>query len=192
MSVTILFLIMRYLTHIVSILLLYSLFIVDIFANPSMQTCQTVIVEQPEDAETVCLPLLLENNDELTANEKTKIFIDMASLHSINGNFTKADQFLDEAFAKNDILKKNNFYRYNWLRIRGTVHYRQENLSEALPFMQESLSIAKILEYDSMIATSYNDVGAIEMQLGNYQRALTLFSKPLRFLKPFINLSLRL
>lgn len=154
------------------------------FANPKIENCRKVIFEAPETAESVCLPLLMpEHEDPVSKNEQTKIYIDMASLYSINGEFDKATQFLDEAIRQNPILEEVNLYRYNWLRMRGTVRFRQGDLQAALPFMQEALSIAKIVDRDSVTATSLNDVGAIQMRLGNYQQALITFLQALDILE---------
>ncbi|MEN1727647.1 MAG: tetratricopeptide repeat protein [Pseudomonadota bacterium] len=144
----------------------------------SFDACFALDSSTPRAAITDCEGLLGDNNG-LSLDDQTKLYIHIAMLYGQRDEFAQASEFLDEALISNPALYEQNLYRYNWLRQRGIIEIRQHNYGEALPIFNDALRIVQALGRDRMMATVYNDLGTVHRALGQYTESLSAFERAL-------------
>lgn len=149
----------------------------------NLEKCQLALVESPADALPVCELALANELPASDRNAVTRVQIDMASNAIVHGNFAAAERLLDDALLENTTLLENNFYRFNWLRIKALIYFKQDKYSAAIPYMRDALTVALVLDNPRSIATSHNDLGASYLELGDYANALSNFQRALQYLR---------
>ncbi|WP_223788250.1 tetratricopeptide repeat protein [Marinicella meishanensis] len=141
------------------------------------QDCMDASRQSKNNAMAVC-ELALQEKD-LSTNDQSIILITQAEYLIRNSRFEEADGLLDQAFNANPEMLKNGIYRLNWLRIKGSLHVTKEAYLDALPFYEQALQVANQMADQALIANGYNDLGAINIELGRYQTALEWLQKSL-------------
>ncbi|MEM6543734.1 MAG: tetratricopeptide repeat protein [Pseudomonadota bacterium] len=151
----------------------------------AVQECRQLLREHSENASAVCDSVL---SSEVTSREgKTRIQLDYASLAITRGDFAEAERYLDDALLDNEVLRERNIYRYNLLRTKALINYRQDQFPAAVPYMREALDVALAMQNNRLIATSYNDLGAVFLETGEYAEALGYLQKALDVLEKLEN-----
>ncbi len=141
------------------------------------ETCLEASRLSKPDAIDVCNKALDQSN--LSLNDQSIIYITQAEYMIRNSQFEAANKVLDLAFNANPEMLKNGIFRLNWLRIKGSLFVTKEAFLDALPFYDQALEVAIIMDNKALIANGYNDLGAINLQLGKYQESLEWLQKSL-------------
>ena len=153
-----------------------------------LNQCFDNIRFQPQEADRYCQQLLKQTDNKISQNERSRIYIGLATLANRQSNFIYASSLLDLAITENDHLQEDNLYRYNWLRISGTVKFQQEQFDQALPLLLQGFELAKKLDIQSLIGTSANDVASVYMELGRYHQAMTHYQQAIDVFSSIDNL----
>ncbi|MEO0436966.1 MAG: tetratricopeptide repeat protein [Pseudomonadota bacterium] len=151
----------------------------------AVKECRALLREHAESANAVCDSVL--NREDISREGKTQIQLDYASLAITRGDFAEAERHLDDALLDNEVLRERNIYRYNLLRKKALINYRQDQFPAALPYMREALDVALAMQNNRLIATSYNDLGAVFLETGEYAQALGYLQKALDVLEKLEN-----
>ncbi|MEM1402680.1 MAG: tetratricopeptide repeat protein [Pseudomonadota bacterium] len=152
-------------------------------SDASVDECLALLQVSPGEAELVCSPVLTNPSPDVDRPTITRIQIDLATGAVTRGEFDRAEQYLADALFENDTLLDNNFYRFNWLRIKALVFFKQDKFAAAIPYMRDALKVAQALGNPRSIATCHNDLGASYLEMGDYGSALTSFQAALEHLR---------
>lgn len=144
-----------------------------------LQSCFNNITSASSEAVLLCKQLLKDDTNSISLNDRSRIYLELSSLANASGQYMEAESLLDKALEENAFLKEDNFYRYNWIRTKGAIQFKQEQFENALPFMQEGLRIAKKLKVEGILGTSANDVASTYMELGRYNKAMQFYEQSL-------------
>lgn len=149
--------------------------------SESVETCRLMLRENAENAIAFCDEVL--ESDEATLEGQTRIKLAYASRAVTRGKFAEAEQHLDEVLVDNDVLRQKNIYRYHLLRMKSLIRFSQDNFEESIPYMQEALDLAIGMQRVNSIATSYNDLGAVYLEMGEYSKSLSNLQRALQELE---------
>ena len=116
---------------------------------------------------------------DLSADGRSIILITMAEYLISQNRLDETDQILDEAFNSNPKMLENGIFRYNWLRTKGNLYMVRQAYQNALPFYEQAYEVAQIMENSPLTSNSYNDLGAVNMNMGRYRQAILWFEQSL-------------
>lgn len=94
------------------------------------------------------------------------------------GEFIEADAALDCAAAQL-VDSNDDVPRYEWVRRRGVLAYRQERIADALGHFECALKIAETRNDRAAIAKQLNNKGSTLRRLGRYNEALLALDRSL-------------
>jgi len=114
-----------------------------------------------------------------SANDQSIIFITIAEYLISQNRLDQANQVLDDAFNANPKMLENGIFRYNWLRTKGNLYMVKQAYQDALPFYEQAYEIAVIMENSPLTSNSFNDLGAVNLEMGNYSQAILWFEQSL-------------
>lgn len=148
-------------------------------ANPHLESCKTAVKTTPTKATVLCLNVLQNNERDFNADEKTELYLEVAMIAMLDGNFTLADKYMHEAEQGNATVAEATPLRHGLLRRKGVIEFKQDNFEQAARFFEDALATAKSLQSDTKIGMSLNDLGAVYMELGDFSKSLDYFERGL-------------
>lgn len=143
--------------------------------HADIQSCLQANAQLSEDAEIICSKALL--SDAVSVDDKSIIYVTQAAYLIKKKRFNEAENVLGLAFNINPKMLENGRFRYNWLRTKGVLYFTQEAFVSALPFFEQAVDVAEIMQSNKAMATSYNDLGATFLEIDQYTEALTWLQK---------------
>ena len=164
-------------------LLAFCAALCSVSSSASVDECLDQLQVSPSEAELICSEVLSAPAVDVDRPTLTRIQIDLATGAVTRGEFDRAEQYLADALFENETLLDNNFYRFNWLRIKALVFFKQDKFAAAIPYMRDALKVAEALGNPRSIATCHNDLGVSYLEMGDYGNALTSFQAALQHLR---------
>jgi tetratricopeptide (TPR) repeat protein len=134
--------------------------------------------EQVNEHLDKCLKIIEENN--LSLYEiKVNSLIKLGSIYGRQGSCVKAMEYYQQAF---EISKKHNFPRYigDCYTGLGLCCYYLKDYRESLNYLDNALSLYKLIEYDYGVAMTQNNMGLIYIKQNKPDEALDCFKNSVR------------
>ena len=125
----------------------------------------------------ICEAALQQEN--VSADDRSIIFITIAEYLISQNRLDQANEVLDEAFNSNPKMLENGIFRYNWLRTKGNLYMVKQAYQNALPFYEQAYEIAVLMENPPLTSNSFNDLGAVNLEMGNFSQAILWFEQSL-------------
>lgn len=147
------------------------MFSFSVFAD-KLQDCYSAYFTDHVLAKNICTELLNDKNFTLSLDERSRIYVSLASIAIAEGDFKLSEHYLDTTFGENPNLLEPNVFRWNWLRTKAISLFKRDQYKLALDHFKETLEIAKKLESDSKLGTNHNDIASTYMELGQYLKAM--------------------
>lgn len=144
-----------------------------VFAD--IQSCLQANSQLADDAIEICAEAL--QTPGISADDQSKIYITQAAYLIKKNQFNQAENALELAFNINPKMLENGEYRYNWLQTKGKLFFTKEEFVNALPFFEQAVNVAEIMQSNNTMAISYNNLGATYLEIDNYTQALIWLQK---------------
>jgi len=107
------------------------------------------------------------------------LLLNIAEIHHSLGNANKEKEFLALVNA-HPLFDQTPEIKYRWLRKMGQRQYFEKDYQGAYDFLNRGLALARQSGNELDLAKSYNDVGLVESQLGDFKSALSHYQKSLQ------------
>ena len=146
-----------------------------------IKSCLQANSQIDPQASEICQQTLLTPG--ISVDDKSKIYVTQAAYLIAISQFNDADLLLDTAFNTNPKMLENGTFRFNWLRIKGTLFFTKGDFVKALPFFIGAKEVAEIMDANKQKAMSYNDLGANYIELHDFANALLWLNKSLEIYK---------
>ena len=160
------------------ILISFLIYLLSFNAVADNKKCLNAISQLDKNVENICRKVL--NDSQVSKNDKTVVYISLASYYINKNQYKLANEQLDLAFKSNPIILENGIYRYNWLRSKGLLLYSKEDYENALTYLLQASEIAQIIGDNVFLSQSYNDLGATYLDINNYSKAIEFLQKSLK------------
>ncbi|NVJ50084.1 MAG: tetratricopeptide repeat protein [Gammaproteobacteria bacterium] len=157
-------------------------------SDNALATCEAAM--QSGDyahAETICYQQLTQLQTQASATptasselaaQQLMLQLALVDIFHAMGDSSQEDLFLKQARA-NPAFSHHTAGAYKWHRKMGQKYYFIKDYRRANEHLEQALTIAKQQNDRSMLAKSYNDVGLVQSQQGNFKQALASYQQSL-------------
>ena len=106
------------------------------------------------------------------------LYLYLVDIYHALGDTASEDLFLKKV-ANHPLFSKDPRIGYLWNRKKGQKYYLLKDYQQSKIFLYQGLAVAIENDNDLWVSKSYNDVGLIESQLGNFKQSLIHYKKSL-------------
>ena len=127
----------------------------------------------------ICKAQLELQQNETENLDSLYIYLSLVNIHHALGESAKESDYLKK-IAEHPLFNQDVEVVYRWNRKMGQKHYFAKDFEQAKKYLYLGLSIAEKNNNSTWLSKSYNDVGLIESQLGQFRQSLLFYEKSLK------------
>lgn len=125
-----------------------------------------------------CQKQLFDSQQKDNISDTIFLYLYLADIYQAIGKTQEEEAYLLKV-AQHPLFHSFSQVSYQWNRKKGQKYYFSKNFDLAKKHLYQALSIAQTENNLAWISTSYNDVGLIESQLGEFRKSLINYQKSL-------------